>query len=379
MKKYNVAIASNFLNHYQYALSMELKKYCDNFYYVVSEQLEQEYKNLGFSDLNDNEFVIKAYEDKQRAEKVLYDCDVVITGSYKYRDHIQNRIKNNKIVFYYSERLFKSKNIVGTILRYIKYWTLYHNDLRSPLLCVSAYAAGDYNQIGVFKDRTYKWGYFPKVNIHNVDNLIEKKNENSIFWAGRFVNWKHPDKAILLAKRLKEDGYSFKLNIAGTGKMNDELRLMVEENDLSDVINMMGSLPTDEVRKQMESSDIYLFTSDYGEGWGVVLLEAMNSACAVVANKAAGSVPFLIDDGRNGYIYENGDYESLYRNVKSLLDDKKKADEIRKNAYQSIINDWNPEIAASRLYEMIDYYMNDKADEFYYEKGILSKAIAIDE
>ena len=79
MKKYNVAIASNFLNHYQYALSMQLKKYCDNFYYVVSEQLEQEYKKLGFSDLNDNEFVIKAYEDKQRAEKVLYDCDVVIT------------------------------------------------------------------------------------------------------------------------------------------------------------------------------------------------------------------------------------------------------------------------------------------------------------
>ena len=32
----------------------------------------------------------------------------------------------------------------------------------------------------------------------------------------------------------------------------------------------------------------------------------MNSACAVVANSAIGSVPFLIKNKENGLIYENG-------------------------------------------------------------------------
>ena len=49
----------------------------------------------------------------------------------------------------------------------------------------------------------------------------------------------------------------------------------------------------------MEKSEIFLFTSDKGEGWGAVLNESMNSACAVVASHAIGSVPFLLKDGEN--------------------------------------------------------------------------------
>lgn len=47
-----------------------------------------------------------------------------------------------------------------------------------------------------------------------------------------------------------------------------------------------------EVRSYMEKADIYLFTSDFNEGWGAVLNESMNSGCAVVASHAIGSVPF---------------------------------------------------------------------------------------
>jgi hypothetical protein len=36
-------------------------------------------------------------------------------------------------------------------------------------------------------------------------------------------------------------------------------------------------MPPEEVRVHMEQSNIYLFTSDFGEGWGAVLNEAMNS------------------------------------------------------------------------------------------------------
>ena len=305
MKEYSVAIASNFLNHYQLALSEELIKLCKNFYYVVSEELQTEYKNLGFSDFNDKPFVIKAYEDAKKAEEILFNCDVVVTGSYKYTSHIRKRIKANKPVFYYSERLFKEDNAIRNALRYVKYWTLYHKDNISPLLCVSAYAAADYSKVGVFKNRAYKWGYFPKIRVHNIDELLNKKKKNSIFWAGRFVEWKHPDQAILLAEQLKKDNYDFELNIAGNGILDEELRKLVDEKDLNDCVRFLGSLPTDKVRETMESSQIYLFTSDIGEGWGVVLLEAMNSACAVVGNSSAGSVPFLLKDGENGFIYKN--------------------------------------------------------------------------
>ena len=45
----------------------------------------------------------------------------------------------------------------------------------------------------------------------------------------------------------------------------------------------MGALKPADVRKEMERADIFLFTSDYKEGWGAVLNEAMNARCAIVA------------------------------------------------------------------------------------------------
>ena len=48
----------------------------------------------------------------------------------------------------------------------------------------------------------------------------------------------------------------------------------------------------------MEKSHIHLFTSNHLEGWGAVVNEAMNSGCAVVANREAGAVPYLIEHGK---------------------------------------------------------------------------------
>lgn len=373
MKKYSIAIASNFLNHYQNALSIELCKICESFYYIVSEELQIHYKKLGFADLNDNEYVIKAYKNPELAEKIICECDVVITGSYAYNEHILKRDKLGKPIFYYSERLFKDNNSLFKMLRYVKYWLKYHNDNKAPLLCVSAYAAGDYNEIGLFKNRAFKWGYFPKEKKYEIDNLIIKKKHNSIFWAGRFVEWKHPDIAVKVAKKLNEEGYDFEMNIAGTGEMSDYLSNYIEKNTLENHVHLLGSMSPEKVREYMEESEIYLFTSDKGEGWGVVLLEAMNSGCAVVANEDAGSTRFLISDNENGFIYNNNSFQQLYQIVKRLLDDNQLKKQISIKAYETIINEWNPTVAATRLYEFIDHYLNNKEYKPF-DKNILSVA-----
>jgi glycosyltransferase involved in cell wall biosynthesis len=78
------------------------------------------------------------------------------------------------------------------------------------------------------------------------------------------------------------------------------------------------------VRDHMEAADIFLFTSDFNEGWGAVLNESMNSACAVVASHAIGSVPFLLKDGENGFIQT---LLEMYAETVNVLTDNKPADE----------------------------------------------------
>ena len=80
------------------ALSNELEGYFKDFCFVASEKLEEKYKNLGFSDLNNKEFVFKAYEDPSKAREIILNADVVITGSYVYQSHIRERINKGKAV-----------------------------------------------------------------------------------------------------------------------------------------------------------------------------------------------------------------------------------------------------------------------------------------
>ena len=112
---------------------------------------------------------------------------------------------------------------------------------------------------------------------------------------------------------------------------------------------MKGNMTPDEVRNHMERAAIFLFTSDYREGWGAVLNESMNSGCAVVASHAIGSVPFLLKDGNNGLIYRNGNTEELYHHVKYLLEHADECARMGMEAYQTISQQWNAEEAADRV------------------------------
>lgn len=375
--KYTIAYTSGFLDHYTLALGEALNNEFGKYYFIADSKLPGDRSKLGFLDLDNHPFVVKAYENPEKAKQIILNADVVLGGDYKYESHIRKRLKAGKITLYSSERLFKSTNIVGTVLRYIKYWTIYHRLYKNvPLLCVSAFAADDYNQIfGLFNNNIYKFGYFSDAKKYsNIDELIDNKKHNSILWVGRLITWKHPEYAIEVASKLKQEGYDFDMNIIGIGPLRKKLESMINKYKLNNYVHMLGSMSPDKTREHMEQSQIYLFTSDRGEGWGVVLNEAMNSGCVAVASYNAGATPYLINNGVNGLMYRNNSFEECYQKTKHLLDNKAKQKEMSKQAYLTMVNDWSPEIAAKRLYMFVEemYKGNLKPDLF--KDNVLSKA-----
>lgn len=79
-----------------------------------------------------------------------------------------------------------------------------------------------------------------------------------------------------------------------------------------------------------------MFTSDFNEGWGAVLNEAMNSGCAILASHAIGAVPYLLKDGENELIYQNDNFDDLMNKVKKLVESKELRRLLGKNAFNSI-------------------------------------------
>ena len=124
----------------------------------------------------------------------------------------------------------------------------------------------------------------------------------------------------------------------------------------------------------MERASIYLFTSDRQEGWGAVLNEAMNSGCAIIASHLAGSTPYLIQNGENGMIYHSGDLKALYQSLEILLENPGIQYELGLKAYETIINEWNAEVAAERLLSLSEYILEGKEFNELFRSGPCSKA-----
>lgn len=372
-----ITFFSNYLNHHQLPFCLEMIKNNDiDFKFVATTEISKERLKLGYEDMNSKyDFVVKSYENEKMAYKLGLDSDVVIIGNAPQK-YILARLKNNKLTFRYSERIFKSRFNIRTYLSMIKNFAF--KEKKVYLLCSSAYSAFDYNSALCYRNRSYKWGYFPKTIEYNFDILKKNKNHKivEILWVGRFIDWKHPEKAILLAKYLKEQNIKFSLKMIGIGNEFDAIKNLIENYNLTDCVKLLGAVKSDKVRKYMENANIFLFTSDCNEGWGAVLNESMNSGCAVVASHAIGSVPFLLENKKNGIIYNDRDINTLYESVLYLIKNKKYQLELGYNAYQTILKKWCASVAASNLLELINSIQNKVECNINFDEPC-SKAIPI--
>ena len=330
--------------------------------------------------------VIPYTEDKGEKLEILskiIDADVVICGSAP-DSYIKSRLKKRKLTFKYAERFYKTGLGYRKIIRAILGTWLHHGRFqRFPLymLCASAYTSADCAKFGNYTNRVYKWGYFPETKQYDLQKmLLEKHNTNvpKLLWVGRLVEWKHPEVVIELASKLKKAGYHFSLTIIGYGALENSLETLINSKDVNDVVSMLGKMSPEEVRTHMEKANIFLFTSNFEEGWGAVLNEAMNSACAVVASHSIGSVPYLIRHKENGMIYSYGNNDMLFDNIRYLLENPDEQDRMGKAAYKTIIEEWNEKVAAERLVQLSEQLLSGNMNPDLYCDGPCSKAEIIE-
>ena len=159
---------------------------------------------------------------------------------------------------------------------------------------------------------------------------------------------------------LKDMGIDFELNMYGSGPELDRIKMLINDLDVSDCVNLCGNRSNGEILEIMRQHHIFLFTSDRNEGWGAVVNEAMSNCCAVVAGNRIGSVPFLIRHGENGLIFNDQDLKDLLYKVLYLIENPSKREEIVRNAYRSMHDLWSPRNAASSFVKLAQSALNDK-------------------
>ena len=374
-----IVLVSNYLNHHMLPLCFELDELSNHhFRFVATSGVPEFRKELGYKEMNAlYDFVIEGNKDKktkQETIKLCNNCDVLIYGSAPYEFYI-GRLLRHKLTFRYSERVLKRPfSVTNTPKRFVKFFARdaftqykYHY-----LLSASAFAAYDFYRFGAFKNRALKWGYFPQCRTYEIENLISRKKKNSILWAGRMISFKKPLLPVEVAYELRELGVEFNMTLIGGGELYDEVNDTINKNHLSENVALKGTMSTEEVREQMEQSEIFLFTSNEEEGWGAVLNEAMNSGCVAIAYSGIGAVPFLVRDGENGIMFQEHNAAGIAQKCKTLFDQPELLRKMGKNAYETIYNSWNAAKAAERLIKFVEGI--GSKTPIVFEDGPLSKA-----
>lgn len=379
-----IALFSNYFNHHQVSLADELYQLTDGaFYFVELSAMPSFRKELGYTVLS-RQYVIKSWENTTEFDKAIElakTVDVAIFGGAKKMLPFERiRLKRNLLSLEYAERWFKRGWINIFSPNLLKSQFYYHTQFyNKPLykLCAGAYTANDMYILHSFKDRCYKWGYFTTLTSLDIDTILSSKCETKmrILWCARFLDWKHPELPIQLAKVLKDKGYSFELNMYGTGDLLEKSQFLANKTGVSDVVKFMGSAPNAEILRQMREHHIFLFTSDRNEGWGAVANEAMSNGCTVVASNEIGSIPFLIKDGENGCIFKSCNLLSMVEKVELLLKNRSLCESYAHNAYNDICHYWSPAVAAKNLLQLISDLQKDGDSSI--EKGPCSKALPI--
>ncbi|MCH6199264.1 glycosyltransferase [Aquiflexum sp. LQ15W] len=185
-----------------------------------------------------------------------------------------------------------------------------------------------FNNHSAFNDFTKKGFRVEKSSV--IYNGVEKRNfylpkefineKVTIISVSRFVKEKDIFTALeavfLIKKRMGNK--SFRYQLIGYGELEKEIASKINELDLSGEVSLIVN-PHD-INYYYQTADIFL-SSSINEGLSNTILEAMNFGLPIIATNV-GDNRKIINNERNGFICNSGDYEAICDSICFLIENK---------------------------------------------------------
>lgn len=138
---------------------------------------------------------------------------------------------------------------------------------------------------------------------------------------GRLIEIKGHETLLRAVAELRRELAGLTLEIVGDGPLDARLRAETARLGVGDAVTFRGRVAP--VAPAFERAEVVVVPS-FGEGFGMVALEAMERGRPVVAS-AVGGLPEIVEDGRTGQLVPPGDPAALAVALRELLGDPARA------------------------------------------------------
>ena len=190
----------------------------------------------------------------------------------------------------------------------------------------------------------------------------EKRKPRSVISVGTLKARKCMDRTLEAFARLADEYPDATLTIVGIGEMEEPLRVRIGQLGLQSRVTLTGGLPHEEVLRRMAQSDLFVLPS-WGEGYGIVYIEAMAAGCIAVGAKDEG-IADTITDGENGFLVPAGDIDETERVMRQVFAHPEAYEALRQKGMQSAHGlTWarNAEKTAEVYREAIEHWRKEHA------------------
>ena len=154
---------------------------------------------------------------------------------------------------------------------------------------------------------------------------IGRKNYNGdlirLGYIGRLADDKGVRESICALAILRQRGLEhLRLNIAGSGPFENQLRRIVKDLQLEDIVEFVGPVFGEDKIRFWQETEIFLFPTFHKEGLPYTVLEAIASGTPVIATRVGG-IPDVIQDGVQGLLLDAHDPEAVATAIETLIND----------------------------------------------------------
>ena len=162
---------------------------------------------------------------------------------------------------------------------------------------------------------------FIPIGFNKIGNICDfGLKKERIVCVGNIDRRKRTHHIVEIANLLKDKISNLRYDIVGgvlDQKYSLEIQKQIERYHLKDVVILHGRVSNEKLSSIYKNALLFVFPSSY-EGYGMVLVEAMNFGVPVVAyNNSA--IPYTISNGYNGILVDDGDYEKMADLIEKII------------------------------------------------------------
>lgn len=183
----------------------------------------------------------------------------------------------------------------------------------------------------------------------------------NIITVGRLIKLKGQDYGIEAIKILKSKGYNITYTIVGEGEEYNALYKKIIDNQLQDVVTLLGSKTQKDIIELLYSSNLFLMTSitnevGRAEGQGLVIAEAQASGLPIVAFDSGG-VAETIKDKKTGFVVEEKNVKAMAEAIEKFILDLELLNKFGAEARKLVEQNFNNTIQSNRILKL--YHSNE--------------------